>query len=85
MSDEAIKNAWDGFMAATEVQPSCQAYAALRASCGISEDIKRLSSFRAIAEKTNTAPGEAGRRSFAHDAEQKWSRVSVFKTPPSAA
>ena len=57
MSDEAIKNAWDGFMAATEVQPSCQAYAALRASCGISEDIKRLSSFRAIAEKTNTAPG----------------------------
>ena len=53
---DAIKAAWDAFMAATEVQPACQAYAELRSACSIGEDVKGMSGFRAIAEKTNTAP-----------------------------
>ena len=52
----ALKDAWDEFMSATEVQPACQAYAHLRAACGVVDSVKGHAGFQAIAAAT-TASG----------------------------
>ena len=38
-------------MAATEVQPTCQAFAQLRSACGVADTVRGHEAFRAIAEK----------------------------------
>ena len=50
-----MKAAWAEFMDATEVQPSCQAYAALRSACAIDDSVRGLAGFRMIADKTHTS------------------------------
>lgn len=42
-------------MAATEVQPTCQAFAQLRSACGVADTVRGHEAFRAIAEKTHTS------------------------------
>ena len=49
---DAVKAAWEAFMAAVEVQPSCEAYAQLRAACEVGEDVRGHKGFMEIVAAT---------------------------------